>query len=313
MIFRLLVIVVLFFSPLWAQNRQIIKMGAFNMEWFPCKDDGNLMKKYGINLRYPPKGNKTDVRAMFSMLKDLNLQLLATEEVVDTRMVADSAKKYLGENYKYIYSPDGGSQKVGFLYDSSVLKLIGNPQSYSSVMLDPNSRLRPAFRAYFKTLPDGFDFHAIVVHLKASPRGWNKREKQWKVIARILETLPEESKDADIVLMGDMNDVTKQGPGEFLPVLKKTNFYWATGEIPNTPTNYWTPNWREERVQASEIDHIFISSGARDEYIMNSAQVGGVCSKKADEYTGDNIPDYLKYISDHCPVMVRFNAGKDND
>jgi len=310
---KIFIIALLLLSPVWAQNQQVIKIGAFNMEWFPCKDDGNLMKKYGINLRYPPKGYKTDVRAMFTMLKGLNLQLLATEEVVDTRMVADSAKKYLGENYKYIYSPDGGSQKVGFLYDSSVLKLIGNPQSYSSVMLDPNSRLRPAFRAYFKTLPDGFDFHAIVLHLKASPRGWDKREKQWQVIENILTSLPEETKDADIVVMGDMNDVTKKGPEEFLPILKKTNFYWATGEIQDSPTNYWTPNWREERVEASEIDHIFISSDAEEEYIINSAAVGGVCSKKTPEYKEGEIPFYIQHISDHCPVMVKFNAAKDND
>jgi len=313
MVFKLLSILLFLSASLFAQNPKTIKVGAFNIEWFPCKDDGNLMRSYGINLRYPPKGNKTNIPALFKMLRELNPQLLAVEEIVDTKMLADSAKKYLGESYKFIYSPDGGSQKVGFLYDSSILKLVGNPQSYSGVMLSPNSRLRPAFRAYFKTLPDGFDFHAIVLHLKAAPRGWKKREKQWRVVEKILQTLPAESKDADIIVMGDMNDVSKKGPEEFLPVMRKTAFYWATGEIQDSPTNYWTPNWREERVKASEIDHIFISSGAKEEYVPNSARVGGVCAKKAPEYKGDQIPFYIKNISDHCPVMVTFYAGKDND
>lgn len=292
-----------------AQN---IEIGTFNIEWFPCKDDGQLMKKYGIDMKYPPTGSATDVKALFEMLKDLDIELLALEEIVDNQMIADSAKKYLGEDYKYIFSPSGGTQKVGFLYDSSVLELVGQPESYDNILLRADSRLRPAFRAYFKTKPEGFDFHAIVVHLKASPRGWDQRKQQLQLLEGILAELPEETKDADIIVMGDMNNVTEAGADEFKPMLERLGFYWATQELNGLPSSYWQPNYKMARIQSSNIDQIFVSADAKIEYMENSVKVGGVCSEGAAEYTG-TMPEYYEKISDHCPVYATFRADKDDD
>lgn len=291
---------------------QTIEIGTFNVEWFPCKDDGQLMKKYGIDMKYPPTGSATDVKALFEMLKDLDIELLALEEIVDTQMIADSAKKYLGENYKYIFSPAGGSQKVGFLYDSSVLELAGQAESYDNILLKADSRLRPAFRAYFKTIPNGFDFHAVVLHLKASPRGWDQRKQQLELLEGILAELPEETKDADVIVMGDMNNVTDAGTGEFTPMLERLGFYLATQELNGLPSSYWQPNYKMARIQSSNIDHIFVSADAKIEFIENSVKVGGVCSEGKADYVG-TMPEYYEKISDHCPVYASFKADKDDD
>ena len=296
-----------------AQNEKIIEIGTFNLEWFPCKDDGAMMKKYGIELRHPPKGNSTDMKALFGLLKDLDIELLGCEEIVDPKMLADSAKKYLGDEFEFIYSPSGGDQKVGFLYDSSVLELIGSPQTYAQVELSADSRLRPAFRAYFKTKPDGFDFHAIVTHLKASPRGWDLRKKQWDQINQILKSLPEETKDSDIILLGDFNDVSKLGIAEFDTIMTERKFFRITSEMKNGYSNYWQPDYKVDRIQGSLIDHIFISENAKIEYIENSAKIGGMCGTDQYEYFGKAIPDYYNLISDHCPVYGSFRADKDDD
>ncbi len=300
-------------SILFGQDNQTIEIGTFNIEWFPCKDDGELMKKYDINLRYPPKGKATDMDALFGLLKKLDIELLAVEEIVDPKLLEEMAKKYLGEEYKVIYSTAGGSQKVGFLYDSSVLELIGQPQTYASLLLEPDSRLRPAYRAYFKSKPNGFDFHAIVVHLKASPRGWDRRKQQLEKLEEILQTLPQESKDSDIILMGDMNNVTKAGAGEFKPMIEELGFYWATEELKGMPTNYWQPDWKVNKIQASTIDHIFVSADAKIEFVENSTKTGGGCSAGTKTYEGENIPDYFDNISDHCPVYASFRFEKDDD
>lgn len=296
-----------------AQNEKIIEIGTFNMEWFPCKDDGAMMKKYGIELRYPPKGNPTDMKALFGLLKDLDIELLGCEEIVDPKMLADSAKKYLGDEFEFIYSPSGGDQKVGFLYDSSVLEVIGSPQTYAQVELSADSRLRPAFRAYFKTKPDGFDFHAIVTHLKASPRGWDLRKKQWEQINQILKSLPEETKDSDIILLGDFNDVSKLGIAEFDTIMTERKFFRITSELKNGYSNYWQPDYKVDRIQGSLIDHIFISENAKIEYIEDSAKIGGMCGTDQYEYSGEAIPDYYHLISDHCPVFGSFRADTDED
>ena len=70
---RIIRFLVLLLLPVFliAQNQAIIEVGSFNIEWFPCKDDGQMMQKYGINLRNPPHGNPTDVPALFQLLKQL--------------------------------------------------------------------------------------------------------------------------------------------------------------------------------------------------------------------------------------------------
>lgn len=308
-------LIVLAFMPLGlaAQTEPTIEIGTFNMEWFPCKDDGEMMKKYNINLRYPPKGNATNMKALFDLLKELDIELLGVQEVVDPQLLEKMAKEHLGEEFEVIYSSTGGSQKVGFLYDSSVLELVGEPETYASLLLKPDSWLRPAYRAYFRSKPNGFDFHAVVLHLKASPSGWKKREKQLQKLEDILESLPKKSGDSDIVVMGDMNNVTKAGAGEFLPMLKRLDYYWATGDMDGKPSNYWKPDWKVDRLQASLIDHIFISADAKIEFVAKSTSVGGACAAGAEEYIGDKIPSYFDDISDHCPVYASFKFKVDND
>ena len=294
-------------------KEQIIEIGTFNIEWFPCKDDGQLMKKYGIELRYPPEGQSTDMIALFGLLKKLDIELLAVEEIVDPQMFADSAKKYLGEQFNFIYSTLGGDQKIGFLYDSNVLKAEGDPKTYIEVALSSTSRLRPALGVYFKVIPSGFDFHAIVVHLKSSPRGWDLRKKQWAVLEDILTELPKKSGDNDVILMGDFNNVSKLRTAEFDTIMQLLNFHRATLDIKEGFSNYWQPDYKNERIEGSLIDHIFISDDAKIEFIENSTKVGGMCADGSFEYVGDSIPEYFYKISDHCPVYGSFKVDIDND
>ncbi len=298
-----------------AQKQTIIEVGSFNIEWFPCKDDGEMMKQYGISLRNPPQGNPTDIPALFNLLKKLDIELLGVVEIVDTDLFARKAKEYLGESYEFVYAPSMSSQKVGFLYDSSVLELKEKPQVYFDVALNPDSWLRPAFRGYFKYKPSGFDFHAIIVHLKAAPSGWKLRKKQWQALQNIITDLKKNSGDKDIILMGDFNNVSKLGYNEFLPRIEKLGFYWATGELKehHLYSNYWRPDYSREHIEGSLIDQIFISDDAKFEMVPKSVRVGGMCNQGKDAFDGEEIPDYYEKISDHCPVFVSFKADVDND
>lgn len=310
-------IILLVLAPLvvFSQQGQNIQVGAFNIEWFPCKDDGEMMKKYDINLRRPPEGNATNIPALFDLLKKMDIELLGVVEIVDPALLEESAQKYLGPQFKVLYAPCKGSQKIGFLYDSSVLEVLGQPEVYAEVKLDPNSWLRPAFRVYFKVKPNGMDFHAIITHLKASPGGWGKRERQWKVLEEILTKLPEQTGDKDIVLMGDFNNVSKLGYDEFKPVMERLGFLWANSGMVDGKgyTNYWKPDYKTERIEGSLIDHIFISGDAQQEYVDKSVRTGGMCTEAEQDFEGDEIPEYYEQISDHCPIFATFRVDVDND
>ena len=79
------------------------------------------------------------------------------------------------------------------------------------------------------------------------------------------------------------------------------------------PTNYWQPDYKVNRIKSSTIDHIFISNGAKDEFVENSTNVAGLCSIGKDWLESNEIPEYFLKISDHCPVYASFKVDVDND
>lgn len=296
-----------------AQDTTSIEVGTFNIRFFPCNQDGELMKKYDIHMRYPPEELPTDTIMLFDLLKQLDIELLGVQEIVDPPLFGAMAKRHLGNQFEFIYAPSKAWQKVGFLYDSSILQLIGEPVIYWDISLGKPDRLRPALAAYFKTIPEGFDFHAIVVHLKSSPRDVGIRMQQWNILADLMEKLPgNEFSDGDIILLGDFNNVSPAGYQEFLPTIQKINFSWTGIEDSTIFSGYWRPDWKKPELHSSSIDQVFISDDARQEYIPYSINVGGYCAQKEETITGE-FPEYYQKISDHCPVFVSFRPFPDND
>jgi endonuclease/exonuclease/phosphatase family metal-dependent hydrolase len=305
--------IVLLFVPVMAQESKTIEIGTFNIRFFPCNQDGQMMKDYDINMTYPPEGLSTDTTMLFDMLRDLDIEVLGVQEIVDPTLFGAMAKRHLGGNYKFIYAPSEIWQKVGILFDTSAVKLIGEPVTHWEVALDEPNRLRPAFSAYFKSIPNGFDFHVIVVHLKSSPKSYEMRLAQWTELEKIITNLPEQDpKDKDIILLGDFNHVSEQGVGEFLAVLDTMDFYWTIGADMTVISSYWRPDWKKPELKSSNIDQIFISRDATEEFKAASLRVGGICAEGHPEINWE-FPDYYQKISDHCPVFVSFKTFPDND
>ena len=311
--FCITLIVVSFALQLMAQNDQTIEVGTFNIRFFPCNFDGEMMKEYDIQLTYPPTGSSTDTTMLFNLLKNLDIEVLGVQEIVDPPLFEAMAKRHLGENFEFIYAQAESKQKVGILYDKSAVQLIGEPKNYPEIALDMPNRLRPALMAYFKSIPDGFDFHVIVVHLKSSPKYYDVRQAQWAVLTNIIKQIPnDETKDGDIILLGDFNHVSDMRWGEFLPIIDSLDFYWTVGTDTSVISSYWRPDWQKPELKASNIDQVFISRDATEEFKPASFKVGGLCAGRRAEISGE-FPEYYQKISDHCPVYVSFLAHPDND
>jgi endonuclease/exonuclease/phosphatase family metal-dependent hydrolase len=308
---RLFLLLTVLTLPILAQNNSTIEIGTFNIRFFPCNQDGEMMKKYNIEMRYPPEGPATDTTKLFQIIKDLDIEVLGVQEIVDPALFGAMAKRHLGEEYDFVYAPNNAWQKVGILYNTEKVKLISQPQIYSEVALGKMDRHRPAFRAYFKAIPKGFDFHVIVVHLKASPRGYPERIKQWEFLDSILNDLPDKN-ESDIILLGDFNNVSKNRYNEFLPIFTKHKYFWPISESDTLITQYWQPDRKVERIESGTLDHLFVSSGAKIEYIENSTKVGGYCKDMKKEIVGE-FPEFYNNISDHCPVYSSFHSFPDND
>jgi endonuclease/exonuclease/phosphatase family metal-dependent hydrolase len=299
--------------PILAQDDESIEVGTFNIRFFPCNQDGEMMKKYDIQMTYPPEGLPTDTTMLFNLLKEIDVEVLGVQEIVDPPLFRAMAKRHLGNNFEFIYAPSDIWQKVGILYDTTSVRLIGEPVIYWEVALDMKDRLRPAFGAYFKSIPDGFDFHIIVVHLKSSPKYYDIRQEQWSKLEKIVNQLPLEGQmDKDIILLGDFNHVSEYRTGEFLPSLDRIDFYWTVGGDLTFNSNYWRPDWQKPELEGSLIDQIFISRDATKEFQAASLNVGGLCIEGQQMISGE-FPEYYQKISDHCPVFVSFKTFPDND
>lgn len=300
-------------SPIYSQATSTIEIGTFNIRFFPCNQDSQMMKSYNIIMRHPPEGAPTDTTLLFDMLEELDIEVLAVQEIVDPVLFAKMAKRHLGDNFEFIYAPSNAWQKVGILYDKTAVELLSGPDIYWEIALDKPDRHRPAIGAYFKTIPDGFDFHIITVHLKSSPRGLPERQKQWNYLKDILEKLPEnDPKDSDIILLGDFNNVSPEGFEEFLPIIKKINYSWLGSNDSSYTTSYWIPDWQKQELERSAIDQIVISSDANEEFVKGSLRIGGICSEGRKWIRGE-FPNYYKNVSDHCPVFISFSCFPDND
>jgi len=308
-----IICIVLLVVLLIAQDTDSIDIGTFNIRFFPCNEDSTMMRQYNIEMRYPPSGVPTDTVMLFRLIRELDIEILAVQEIVDPPLFGAMAKRHLGKGYQFIYAPSNGWQKVGILYNSEKVALIGEPQIYNEVTVGRPDRLRPALRGYFKAIPDGFDFHVIVVHLKSGPRGYDERKKQWAELDTILTDLPAgEERDADIILLGDFNNVSSDRAGEFMPIVNRLDYHWTGTEDTLLITEYWQPDWQKPEIKGSSIDQIFVSDDAKIEYLENSLRVGGICSERRLLITGE-FPEYYLNISDHCPVIASFRPFPDDD
>ena len=102
---------------------EMIQIGTFNIRFFPCNEDGAMLAKYDIRMSHPPEGEATDTTALFNMLKELDIEVLGVEELVDPPLFGAMAKRHLGDKYEFAYAPSNGWQKVGFLYNSEKYNL----------------------------------------------------------------------------------------------------------------------------------------------------------------------------------------------
>lgn len=217
-------------------------------------------------------------------------------------MVTDEALfkvlKHLPD-WGYILSKNK-NQKVALIFDKNRVKYDANSIQSLDEMADPKTfnygNLRPPLSVYMKV--DNFDCNMVVVHQKSGFFEDSKeiRNKQSEMMNRWIDNYLETNTDKDLVVMGDFNDFV--GSEALNNISEGGILHYATedlpkGEFTNIP-------------HKGIIDHIGYSAvkGGADEEV-----------KKETIRTIDhrNYPGYTKWGSDHKPVLLDVETGKDND
>jgi len=250
------------------------------------------------NIEHFPKQGQRTIDTVAILINDLQLDLIALQEITDTVAFWDLVSQLDG--WDGLFSPDigpGGFLKTGILYRTDQVTVISwEPIFWSEGWEFPRPPIRLTIEA---NLPSGtFDFFLIVMHLKAlgDESSQERRRLAVLMLKDYLDELVPYLPDQDWLVVGDWNDQLDDPEDDnvFWPLLQDPLYHFLT--LPMAGNPYWSsyPGYN------SLIDHIMATTDALDEY-GDSGET--ITLRLDDEY--DNY-DYV--ISDHRPVMSRFTA-----
>ena len=251
------------------------------------------------NIEWFPKNNQITVDYVTEIVSQLDLDILAIQELDDTTMfdqMLDSLSNYSGYYHSswfaglaYIYKV--GTVQINDIYEIYTTSSYWNAFPRSPMVIDFNFMDENYFiiNNHFKCCGDG------IIDFDDTSDEENRRYIAMNLIKEYIDNvLPNEN----VIVLGDLNDdIAESLPNNiFQNVLDDTNHYKFTDlEIAQGNSSEWSfPNW------PSHLDHILIT----DELFVgiNDPEVRTI---KIDEYFDGGWNEYDQQVSDHRPVGIK--------
>lgn len=276
------------------------------------REDGKL-RVVSWNLHNFPSSD-LDRDLLRELLLGLEADVLAVQEIKDP----EALREVLPEHQLLISKHGGaGHQKLGFFYDPRRIEVVGKPSEHEELTM--KGRVRPAFHVLFRRRHGGPDFHAVVVHLKATPDGFELRERQWQRLSTLVGTLRADGEE-DVVLLGDFNTTGPVGGNSSQELIALADVLDAQGlrriDTPSGCSAYWDGQRRDAWQEPSLLDLVFVA-GLEESASENITAVAGAhCARhQCEPFRSTDAYPELEYetISDHCPVVIDLQAGVDDD
>lgn len=291
--FLFLLLLVLSISACSKQASNIISgsknlsIGTFNMEWL------------GDGIKDQKERTENDYKNLADIIKKTDFDIIGLQEV-ENEAALKKVLNYLPD-YKFIIGKGGHLQNVAMIYKNYInLEAMGE---YIPLAVDP-SKNRPGLLA--KVNYDNYDFYIMSVHLKSTSRfddtpqkkmeSYQMRKKQAQVLSSWVDSLLQNGKEKDIIIVGDLNDTPLKDKNCYIMDLyNNTNVKFVTAELKSCKN----PKWYV-------IDHVILSNESMNRFIKGSEVIYNFRESLTEEES--------KNISDHCPVGVRLQLGlPDND
>jgi endonuclease/exonuclease/phosphatase family metal-dependent hydrolase len=269
------------------------------------------------NFDYDVRGDiHTNKDHLKKLLKGLNADLIAVQEIVQDRVFIHFIDRYMPE-YDVILTECGGQngQKLGFVYNKSKLKLLSFKEdlrlSIGRTGQTPacNRGSRPAMIANFKHIKEGFLFTSFAVHLKSGgqPSSIDKRFFQINTITSIVKEYKARGMK-NFILMGDFNSTQyihqKAEYKRFLDIFNSSKLTDLSNKI--NCTSYWFGGLRDDKQYPSILDHIIVSEFFKKK--TPQIHVHSHCAKLSCSVTPDDqLGVSFDQVSDHCPMTATLN------
>lgn len=287
------------------QSNEIIRVGTWNIRWFP---------------------DETDLDWLSCTITWLNLDILAVQEFRDTNTARTSMQTLISK----LNTATGGdwdcdlhkcgsrnSQHVGFLYNKNRLIVTGQKDLWqfnaraTSTGSPCAGSLRPGRYCYVKSKQGGVDFHLISVHLKMGANS-DAQDERVEVLENIdIATQALLTTDNDIIIVGDFNTMGDGTSGSaereienFEEICASESPGFIHLDIEPECTEYY-------RGHGGWLDHILVS-GLMTEVTTHTAYVSGYCEIKSCTNITGTMPAAYSNLSDHCPVVFEINDRDDD-
>ncbi|SVB08326.1 uncharacterized protein METZ01_LOCUS161180, partial [marine metagenome] len=279
--------------PLFSQDLEDLSFGednsldiaTWNIEWFP-------------------KNGQITVEYVTEIIEQLDLDILAIQEVDDTAMFDQmlvALPAYTGY-YESVWFAG-----LAYIYKTEV---VGINDIYEIYTTSPYWSAFPRSPMVMDINFMGENYFLINNHFKCCGDGIidfnnesDEEKRRYDASNFLKEYIDTNLSDKNVIVLGDLNDDIAEAPQNnvFQMILDDPdNYLFADLEIANGSTSEWSyPTW------PSHLDHILITNELFDELDNSDIQ-----TIKIDEYLDGGWNEYDQYISDHRPVAVKFNFSQ---
>lgn len=255
----------------------------------PPKAPGSV-RVVSWNLRNFPSDDQ-DRRGIARELGKIDADVVALQEVLDIEAVES-----LLTDYDFVHSKAGGRGEQYLAIGVRKGEVLVDSQEHPELAM--GGSVRPGLSATALIGPHRFE--VLTVHLKATPDGYDLRQRQWTQLEALAQAALE---DGDpLLVVGDFNATGAPG-GD--PVDERTALSIALQPmVPAFPIEgcsaYWEGERRDAWKEPSLLDFGFASG------IEVTATVRGTCGRhrckplrSSSDYPNPKYED----LSDHCPVI----------
>ena len=236
--------------------------------------------------------------------------LIGLCEVENDTVLRDLTKRSLLRKARYEYvmtdSPDQRGVDVALLYSPFAFQLL----EHRSIEIEPLPDMRPTRDILYVMgrILSGDSLHVFVLHAPSRSGGEKATRPNRMLVARqlvnVIDSIRNNNRDAQIVVMGDFNDYVSS------PALNMLRSHGLVDVSENAVGGNGAKGTYRYRGQWGSLDHIFLSrslAGNTDSCFIKDApflleedeKYGGVKPKR--NYLG---PRYLNGYSDHLPLVL---------
>ncbi|NND71703.1 MAG: T9SS type A sorting domain-containing protein [Rhodothermales bacterium] len=266
-------------------------LATWNIEWFGGPNG--------------PSNDEQQILNVLDVFRSSGIDMWALQEIADasdfTRLL-DS----LGSNYSGFLATESSEQKIGFLYNTEVVRLIS--QSHILTSFDSDFATRPPLQMKAEiTIGDSSQVVTfITIHMKAFSdlESYNKRKAASGRLKNHIDFTTLE--DEPVVILGDFNDELASSItfGQDSPyenfLMDPDDYFFATQEMEQDGRNTWCSNF--SCTSGSTIDHILLTNEFLPYLVASSTD-------HYDELL-DAINSYSSTTSDHLPAFARFDLNR---